>query len=121
MTASPSSAARARGVAVALALAALAGCVASNDQIYNLNIYRSDPNSHLFAGGSDTRGIATYISGNPFGMAPESLADVTAASIESAFPNRKVRFAVRRSEPVRDDVAMVVVYDPPPGLAATWL
>ncbi len=108
---------RRRRAAGALALL-LAACVPVGERIYNLNLYGHDPQGYLFAGGTESRSVATYISGNPFGIAPATLANVVAASLQSAFPSRDVRFAVRRSSDVRSDVAMVVAFDSPTGTSA---
>jgi hypothetical protein len=109
--------ARRRCAAAALALV-LAACVPVGERIYHLNIYRPDPQGYLFAAGTESRAVATHISGNPFVIAPATLANVVAASLQSAFPGRDVRFAVRRTSDVRSDVAMVVAFDPPTGTSA---
>jgi hypothetical protein len=103
-----------RRCAGALALV-LAACTSAGERIYNLRIYRPDPQGYLFAAGTESRAVATYISGNPFAIAPATLANIVAASLQSAFPGRDVRFAVRRTSDVRSDVAMVVAFDPPTG------
>lgn len=98
-----------------LALAILvAGCETPGERIYNLNVYRPDPPSYLFSG-TVSRAVPTYVSGNPFGISPESLANVVGVSLQSAFSSRDVRFAVREEEGLRDDVSMVVAFDAPGG------
>jgi hypothetical protein len=100
----------------ALVLAVLAaGCVTQQKRIYNLNTYAPDPPTYLFSGASASRAVPTYVVNNPFGGSPEAVANVVAAALQSAFPTRDVRFAVRPEEGLRDDVAMVVAFDPPGG------
>ncbi len=104
----------ARWVALTL-LIALAACAIASDRIYNLNIYRRDAQSVLFAGSTKSKNVPVFISGNPFGIAQVTLANIVASSIQSAFPNRDVGFLVLKTDDVRTDVSMVVAFDPPIG------
>lgn len=98
---------------VALVAVLLAGCAIFDQQIYNRLAYRAHPNNYLFGSGSDRNAVPTHISGNPFGIAPATLANVVAAALESAFPTSDIIFATRGGSGLRRDVAMVVAFDPP--------
>jgi len=101
-----------RSIALFLCFATVA-CGVTSDRIYNLNLYRRDAQSFLISGATNSRNIPTFISGNPFGISPTTLANIVASSIQSAFPSREVGFVVRDSDDVRTDVLMVVAFDPP--------
>ena len=100
-----------------LALAALAGLLAGcalGARIQSVQEYRLNAISHLIADGSEHRDVATIVAGNPFGVAPATLAGVVAAGLQGAFPEAEFRFATRPGDTVRRDVSMVVAFDPPP-------
>lgn len=106
------------GLVVPLALCfATAACSVAPERIYNHNYYRNQAQSYLISTATESRNIPTYISGNPFGISQTTLANIVASSIQSAFPNREVGFAVHESDEVRTDVKMVVAFDPPIGTA----
>lgn len=110
-----------RATTMALLAALVAGCAFSDQQIYNRLTYRTYPQSYLFGSGSDSRAVPTHISGNPFGIAPATLANVVAAALQSAFPTSDVIFATRRGSGLRHDVDMVVAFDPPDNASPQWL
>ena len=93
----------------------VAGCAVGGERIYNLITHRSDPSGYLFADGQTGSNIATHISGNPFGVAPETLANIVGAGLQSAFANTSVTFVTRPTENVRRNMIMVVAFDPPVG------
>lgn len=103
-----------RRAALVLAIL-LAGCVSQRERVYNVNTYSPDASTYLFSGASASRAVPTYVIGNPFGASEEVLANVVAAALQSGFPGRDVRFAVRPEDGLRDDVAMIVAFDPPGG------
>jgi len=98
-----------------IACFAVTACAVTSDSIYNLNLYRRDAQSFLISSATNSRNIPVYISGNPFGISPTTLANIVASSVQSAFPNREVGFVVRETDDVRTDVSMRVVFDPPAG------
>ena len=112
---------RAGAVAPLALCIAIAACAIAPDRIYNHNFYRNEAQSYLISTATKSRNIPTYISGNPFGISQTTLANIVASSIQSAFPNREVGFAVRESDDVRTDVKMVVAFDPPIGTAGNRL
>ena len=100
---------------IVLTLTALlaSACALGDKRIYNHKVFRPNATSYLIAGGTDSRAVPTFIVGNPFGIAPATLANVVSSSLQSAFPGRDVTFATRRTTGLRDDVFMVVAFDPP--------
>lgn len=102
-----------RTATVALLAALVAGCAFSDQQIYNARVYRPNPESYLFGGATKSRAIPTHIAGNPFGIAPATLANVVAAALQSTFPTSDLIFATRGGSGLRRDVDMVVAFDPP--------
>lgn len=108
-----------RAAAIVVLMSLLAGaCALGNQRIYNHQIYRTNAANYLFAAGTNSRAVPTFIAGNPFGIAPATLANVVSSSLQSAFPSGDVTFATRRSAGLRDDVSMVVAFDPPSNASA---
>lgn len=102
--------------ALTVALLFVAGCAVGNQRIYNLITHRSDPSGYLFADGQASSNIATYISGNPFGLAPETLANIVGAGLQSAFASTDVTFVTRHTENMRKGMFMAVAFDSPIGI-----
>jgi hypothetical protein len=96
-------------------------CSVGGERIYNLTTYRTDPGGYLFADNQSANVIPTYISGNPFGGAPETLENVVGAALQSAYSSRDVTFATREVANMRRDMPLVVAFDPPVGTPATSL
>ena len=76
---------------------------------------------YLYADGQTGSNIATHISGNPFGVAPEPLANIVGAGLQSAFANTTVTFVTRPTENVRRNMTMVVAFDAPIGTKSASL
>ena len=109
------------GLGAAAALMATVAACGTGDRITDVKIYRQDPMSFLVGAGTENRGVATAVIGNPFGTAPETLAGVVAAALQSSFPAADVRFAVRPEAGVRRDVSMIVAFDPPANVGPNTL
>ena len=64
---------------IMIAIVLVAGCAIGGERIYNLIAHRADPSGYLYADAQSSSNIATHISGNPFGVAPETLANIVGA------------------------------------------
>lgn len=106
---------------IMIAIVLVAGCAVGGERIYNLITHRSDPSGYLYADGQTGSNIATHISGNPFGVAPEPLANIVGAGLQSAFANTTVTFVTRPTENVRRNMTMVVAFDAPIGTQSASL
>lgn len=98
-----------RAAALALAL-----CACSADRLSEVYDYRGDAQGYLFAAGTETRNVATVVTGNPFGVDPVRLARSVASVIQGAVASRDVVFVIDASLEVRRDVSLVVAFDAPP-------
>ena len=77
-----------------IAIVLVAGCAIGGERIYNLITHRADPSGYLYADAQFSSNIATHISGNPFGVAPETLANIVGAG--DAFRHFDVRVERRQ-------------------------
>ena len=100
---------------IMIAIVLVAGCAIGGERIYNLITHRADPSGYLYADAQSSSNIATHISGNPFGVAPETLANIVGAGLQSAFAHTSVTFVTRPTEDVRRNMVMVIAFDPSVG------
>ena len=106
---------------IMIAIVLVAGCAIGGERIYNLITHRADPSGYLYADAQSSSNIATHISGNPFGVAPETLANIVGAGLQSAFAHTSVTFVTRPTEDVRRNMVMVIAFDPSVGTKSSAL
>ena len=98
----------------ALALAVALGACSSADRLSEVYDYRRDAADYIFAAGTETRNVATVVTGNPFGVDPERLARSVASAVQDAVASRDVVFVIDAGLEVRRDISLIVVFDAPP-------